>query len=252
MISPSDKQVTSYDLTLAATLVVVSGLVDSQLLHTGLFQRPWQHNALAVLMGFALHGLLTNKLSCWTMTQLELVHTGVRQSLYDLVKFGTVFVSQKVVTTALQNKPVGLHIFDKVWAMESGLTIAGFAVFNMIEPSVPRVQGRQPLVNDLIKISLGTLAAAYGVSGTVNRGHLIKLGGLLAGFTTFHLLTKKAVMPLESAGPVTCVSDVVSSKEEDSEKSVDVHPQVAAPSLVQPGPAPVQKAEGFSQVYRRR
>jgi hypothetical protein len=196
MISPQDIQVTKTDLTLFSTVLVVSNLLENQLLNSALFNEKWMNLAVATLLGVALHGLLTNKLSTLVNAQLNLDNRGINQSVYDFFKFGTIFVCQNVVTSYIENRPV---VFDTKWAMTSGLTIAGYAAFNMLSDNVPLINKKyQPLLNDLIKVSMGALAATYFVTGTVNKGDLLSLVALLSGFVAFHLATKQYVVPEEN------------------------------------------------------
>lgn len=194
MISPADIQVTKVDLTLLSTVLVVSNLVGSQLEKTALFDEKWMNFAVATLLGVALHGLLTNKVSSMINNSLKVDNVGVQKSVYDLIKFGTIFVSQRAITSYIEGKEI---VFDEKWTMTSGLTIGGYAVFNMLESFVPKVPAHQPLVNDLIKVSMGALAANYFVDGTINQAHLLSLASLLSGFVAFHLLTKQFVVPKE-------------------------------------------------------
>jgi hypothetical protein len=199
MISPNDIQVTKTDLALFSTVLVVSNVVGNQLLKTPLLDEQWKNFAVATLVGVAAHSLLTNKLSGALKDHFKSTDNGVNQSLYDLVKFGTIFASQKLVVAHIQGvQPV----FDTKWLMSSGLTIAGYAVFNVVVQSmVPKIDAKmQPLLNDLIKVSMGALAANYFVDGTINNRHLMDLAALLSGFVAFHLLVKQHVVPQEKFG----------------------------------------------------
>lgn len=195
MISSSDKQNTKVDLTLVSTVLVVSNLVSNQLLNTKLFDEPWQTSAVATLLGFAIHGLITNKLTSVVNKTLCIKEKALAASVADFFKFGTVFVAQRAIGNYIENKPI---VFDQRWAMGSGLVIAGYSAFNFIEPMVPRVDKEyQPLLNDLIKVSMGALAANYFMDGTITKGHLMSLAATLAGFSAFHLFTKQYVVPKE-------------------------------------------------------
>ena len=195
MISSSDKQNTKVDLTLVSTVLVVSNLVSNQLLNTKLFDEPWQTSAVATLLGFAIHGLITNKLTSVVNKTLCIKEKALAASVADFFKFGTVFVAQRAIGNYIENKPIE---FDQRWAMGSGLVIAGYSAFNFIEPMVPRVDKEyQPLLNDLIKVSMGALAANYFMDGTITKGHLMSLAATLAGFSAFHLFTKQYVVPKE-------------------------------------------------------
>jgi hypothetical protein len=200
MISPNDILVTKTDLTLFSTVLVVANVVGSQLMGTRMLDEAWMNLAVATLAGVALHGLLTNKLSAMVNDRLQTEVKGVSQSVYDLVKFGTVFVSQRVITSYLAGVQVQ---FDRTWALTSGMTIAGYAVFNMIQHMVPQIGGnQQPLVNDLIKVSMGALLANYVVDGTINQYHLMALAATLSGFVAFHFGTKRLVVPAEKFSQV--------------------------------------------------
>ena len=195
MISPSDIQNTKVDLTLVSTVLVVSNLVSNQLSKSNLFDEPWQNSAVATLLGFALHGLLTNKLTSIVNKSLCIKNKALATSVGDFFKFGTVFVAQRAIGNYIENKPI---VFDEKWAMGSGLVIAGYTAFNFIENMVPRVEKKyQPLVNDLVKVSMGALTANYFMDGTITNAHLMSLAATLAGFTAFHLLTKQYVVPKE-------------------------------------------------------
>lgn len=195
MISPSDIQNTKVDLTLVSTVLVVSNLVSNQLSKSNLFAESWQNSAVATLLGFALHGLLTNKLTKMVNKTLCIKEKALAASIADFFKFGTVFVAQRVIGNYIENKPI---VFDERWAMGSGLVLAGYTAFNFIEPMVPRVEKEyQPLFNDLIKVSMGALTANYFLDGTITNGHLMSLAATLAGFSAFHILTKQYVVPNE-------------------------------------------------------
>ncbi len=195
MISPSDIQNTKVDLTLVSTVLVVSNLVSNQLVQAKLFDEAWMNGAVATLLGFALHGLITNKFTVMVNKELAVKNNALATSVGDFFKFGTVFVCQRAIGNYIEGKPI---VFDEKWAMGSGLVIAGYSAFNFIEPMVPRVEKKyQPLLNDLIKVSMGALAANYFMDGTVNQGHLMSLAATLAGFTAFHLFTKRFVVPEE-------------------------------------------------------
>jgi hypothetical protein len=182
-------------LTLFATVLVVSNVVEGQLMKTQLFNEKWMNLAVATLLGVALHGLLTNKASEMINSQLQ-INDGVKASVYDLVKFGTIFAAQRAIVSYIEGKPI---VFDQKWFIEHGAIIAGYAAFNVaVGKMVPKISDQyQPLLNDLIKVSMGALASNYLVNGTINQTHLMLLGATLSGFVTFHLATKHLVVRKE-------------------------------------------------------
>jgi len=195
MISSSDIQNTKVDLTLVSTVLVVSNLVLNQISNSNLFDKAWQNSAVATLLGFALHGLLTNKLTSTVNKSLCIKDKALAISVADFFKFGTVFVAQRVIGSYIEDKPI---VFDERWLMGSGLVIAGYTAFNFVEHMVPKIDKEyQPLLNDLIKVSVGALTANYFMDGTITNGQLMSLAGTLAGFTVFHLFTKQFVVSRE-------------------------------------------------------
>lgn len=201
MISPNDIQVTKTDLTLFATVLVVSNVVEGQLMKTQLFNEKWMNLAVATLLGVALHGLITNKVSGMINSQLQVDNAGVKASVYDVVKFGTIFAAQRAIVAYIDGRPI---VFDQRWFMEHGAIIAGYAAFNVaVQNMVPKVPEQyQPLLNDLIKVSMGALASNYLMDGTIRQTHLMLLGATLAGFVGFHLATKQLVVPKEKFASV--------------------------------------------------
>lgn len=194
-ISPKDIQVAKVDVTLAATVAVVSGLVSQQLLKTKSFDEKWQALSLATVIGFAVHALVTHNLSTMVSGQLNLDNEGMNKSVYDLFKFGTVFLSQKYVYGMITSTPV---VLDEKWMMESGLTIAGYSMFNVVvEKMMPQVGEHQALINDLVKVSMGELLAKFIVDKAITQDHIMRLMSTLAGFVAFHLVTKNFVVPKE-------------------------------------------------------
>lgn len=192
MISPNDIKVTKADLTLVATVLIVTNLFDNQLFQTKLFNEKWMNQAVATLLGFALHGLLTNKISSAINTQLNLAGTTTASAIYDLVKFGTVFISQRVIVNYIEGKEI---VFDKRWMLESGSIIAGYGVYTVaVAQMMPKLNNTmQPVLNDTVKVSMGALAANYILDGTITKTHLMTLAGVLLGFATFNLGTKKLI-----------------------------------------------------------
>ena len=194
-ISPKDIQVAKVDVTLGATVAVVYAIVSQQLKVSKGFTEEWKALSLATVFGFAFHALVTHNLSSVVSEQLNVDNEGINKSVYDLFKFGTIFLSQKYIYGMITSTPVEL---DEKWMMESGLTIAGYSMFNVVvEKMMPQVGQHQALINDLVKVSMGELLAKFIVDKAITQEHIMKLISTLAGFTAFHLVTKNFVVPKE-------------------------------------------------------
>jgi hypothetical protein len=195
-ISPNDIKVTKNDLTLFTTILIVTNLVDNQLFKAKLFDDKWQHKSVAVLLGVALHGLLTNKISSAVNTQLNLHKSSVSLAIYDLVKFGTIFTSQRAIVNYIEGREI---VFDKRWMAESSAIIAGYGVYSVgVAQMLPKLsKTMQPVLNDTVKVTMGAIAGNYALDGEINKTHLMSLSGLLLSFLIFNLFTKKLVDPPE-------------------------------------------------------
>ena len=192
MISPNDIKVTKNDLTLFTTILIVTNLVDNQLFQTKLFDEKWQHKSVAILLGVALHGLLTNQISSTINTHLNLHKSSLALVIYDLVKFGTIFTSQRAIVNYIEGKEI---VFDNKWMTESGAIIAGYGVYSVgVAQMLPKLsETMQPVLNDTVKVTMGALAGNYALDGEINKKHLMTLSGLLLSFLLFNLFTKKLV-----------------------------------------------------------
>ena len=228
MISPNDIKVTKTDLTLFSTVLVVSNLINSQLTKSALFDEAWMNLAVATLLGVALHGLLTNKVSAMVNSNLKEASAGVKQAIYDVVKFGTIFASQRAIVSYMEGKQI---VFDREWMMNSGLIIAGYGLYSIaVANMMPKVGAlHQPFLNDVVKVSMGALLANFVMDGTVNQSHLTALAVTLAGFAVFEYGTVKLVAdapaapvspatPSAPASPTSPTSPVVARGEVKGEK----------------------------------
>jgi hypothetical protein len=199
MISPNDIQVTKTDLGLFSTILVITNLVNHQLRKTPLLDDDWKNLSVATLVGVVVHSLLTNRLSAGLKEHLNSDDSGVNMAIYDLVKFSTIFGAQKLVVSHLEGKKPD---FDQEWLMRSGLTIAGYGAFSIaVQSMMPKVNSKyQPLLDDLVKISMGSLLANYAVEGTITHTRFMELIGLLASFVVFHIFVKQYIVPPEKFG----------------------------------------------------
>jgi hypothetical protein len=194
MLSNNDIEVTKLDLTLISSVLIFSHLINSQLginqVDT-LFNTQWRNMALATLLGFAFHSLLTNKISIMLIRNLEIDNRPSILSIYDIIKFGTVFVSKEFILAQLNNRSPD---FSTRWQKESGFTILGYVIFNILSLNLPIIETQyHPLFNDIIKVTLGELTANIAINGTITYYNLISLIGILMGFITYHVIFRNMI-----------------------------------------------------------
>ena len=194
MISNNDIEVTKVDLTLMSSILLVSHFVNYQFAVSKeeLFNNSWNNVALATLLGFALHSLLTNKLSALLINNLELDNPSSILIVYDIIKYGTVFITKEFVSAQLNNRPAN---FDVKWQMESGFTLLGYIIYDFCSVKLPNVGEKyQLLYNDVVKIGLGELTANFMINHTITTQNLISLGGMLSGIVVYHLFLRNMIV----------------------------------------------------------
>jgi len=189
MIQDFDMQLAKTDVIMMATVFIVQHILDSQV-HPGkpvLFNEPWMKVTLASLLGFALHGLFTNKISLFAKQTLNNPSPGINNAIYDFVKFGTVFVVGEFVSAQLLGKTPD---FGPKWQMASGLRIAAYCSFDLVESSLPNVGSMQSLYNTLLKVGFGEVLAYYVMDSKLSTKNLYSTMSLLVGFAVYELVAK--------------------------------------------------------------
>ena len=204
MIQDFDMQLAKNDVIMMATVFLVQHVLDSQV-HPNkpvLFNEPWMKMTLASLLGFALHGLFTNKISLFAKQTLNNPNPGINNALYDIVKFGTVFVVGEFVSAQLLGKTPD---FGPKWQMASGLRIAAYCVFDLVESSLPNVGSMQSLYNTILKVGSGELLVYYVTDSKLSTKNMYTTLSLLVGHVIYELvgqnLLSSMILPKSSTSP---------------------------------------------------
>jgi len=192
MIQDFDMQLAKTDVIMMASVFLVQHLLDSQVhpMHPKIFNDKWVKLTFAALLGFALHGLITNKISFAINNNMNNTNVGINNSVYDIVKFGTVFVVAEAVSAQLLGRPMD---FGTQWQMASGIRIAAYCAFDMVETSLPQIGQFQSTYNTLIKVGAGEVLAYFVMDGTMSNNNLYSTISLLAGFAAYELFVKQVV-----------------------------------------------------------
>ena len=179
-------------LSLFLTIIIITNLCNNFFLDVALFDSVWLNLSIAFLLGIILHSIFINKLSIKINTYFNIKNRGIKNSIYDFFKFGSIYVCQKYISSYIE----GVHIiFDKEWIMETTLLIIGYSAYNIIlDPIMPVISSYyQSLFNDVVKITLGNLTANYFTYGTLDKIHIVKIFGLISSYIVFHLVIKELV-----------------------------------------------------------
>jgi hypothetical protein len=189
MIQDFDMQLAKTDVMMMATVFLVQHVMDTQVhpMRPTMFNQTWMKVTLASLLGFALHGLLTNKISLAAKQALNNSNPGINNAIYDIVKFGTVFVVGEFVSAQLLGRQPD---FGTKWQMASGLRIAAYCAFDMVESSLPQVGSMQSLYNILLKVGFGEVLAYYVMDSKLSTNNLYNTMSLLTGFAVYELVGK--------------------------------------------------------------
>ena len=195
MIQDFDMELAKNDVIMMATVYLVQHILDSQVNPSKpvLFNDPWAKSALAKILGFALHGLFTNKITIYAKQTLNNSNPGVNNAISDIVKYGTVFVVSEFVSAQLLGRTPDFGI---KWQMESGLRIAAYCAFDLVELSLPNVGSMQSLYNTLLKIGAGELLAYSVINSTLTTKNISKTLSLLVGYTIYELVGKKLLLKM--------------------------------------------------------
>ena len=209
MIEDFDMKLAKTDVIMMASVFLVQHLLDSQIhpMHPKLFNDKWMKLTVAALLGFALHGVITNKISFAINNNLNSSNMGIHNSIYDIVKFGTVFVVAEAVSAQLLGRPMD---YSTKWQMASGLRIAAYCAFDMVESSLPQIGQFQSVYNTLLKVGAGEVLAYMVMDGTMSNANLYSTVSLLAGFATYELFVKQMVAS-QDGNSMTALPNMLSS-----------------------------------------
>uniref|UniRef100_A0A6C0EDZ4 Uncharacterized protein n=1 Tax=viral metagenome TaxID=1070528 RepID=A0A6C0EDZ4_9ZZZZ len=191
MISNYDMDVLKIDLTVISTIVLISHVLNSTLNNKEvLFNNQWINVSLATILGYALHALLFHKVSSMISNNLKLENEVAITVLFDIVKFGSIFVSKEIILAYMTNRPIN---FNTQWQMESGFTILGYITFDALKVKVHIMQNYDIIFNDIIKLSLGQLSANYFMNNTVTYENFMNMLVNAVGIAAYHLIIKNFV-----------------------------------------------------------
>ena len=197
MIQDFDMELAKNDVIMMASVYLVQHILDTQVNPSKpvLFNDPWTKNALAKILGFALHALFTNKITLYAKQTLNNSNPGVNNAISDIVKYGTVFIVSEFVSAQLLGKTPDFGI---KWQMESGLRIAAYCAFDLVESSLPKLNlmESQSLYNTLLKIGVGELVAYSVINSTLTTTNISKILSLLVGYTIYELVGKNLLLTM--------------------------------------------------------
>ena len=207
MIQNFDMQLAKNNVLMMTIIFLVQHVLDSQvhLTKPQLFNEPWMKTTLGLLLGYALHGLLTNKLSLMVKQNLNNPNPAINNAIDDIVKFGTVFIVGEFVTSQLLGKSPD---FGPKWQMASGLRIASYCAFDFIESSLPKIGSMQSLYNLLIKYGSAELVTYYVMESKLSTNNLYSTMSLLVGFAVYELRGKKLLSSMDSNSLTSMVPSI--------------------------------------------
>lgn len=201
--SQSDIATTTGDICLIVTILSIyhffyfqNKMVELDLDYEKMF-------LLASIIGLILHDLLTYKISVFINTTLNINNDNpISNTIYDIIKFGTLYICQQLITNMGSSDGMFSSLYNKNWQIGSMGVIIGYAIFNSIQKLLPTTIGSsigpeiQRLYFDTIKVSIGFLFSQYLLNNQLTVNDLFKLGVLLLGWLIFHTFTIKLIVPV--------------------------------------------------------
>jgi len=196
MITSTELLITKSDIILSASIIVILNIYQYNFSYNpNVVFNETVNFSLATLLGFILHGLITIKISTQINKQISKQlnerqnhdNRALKQSIYDLIRFSTVFITQHLISSYLSRKP--LNFADTTWIEESGIVISGFIGYNYLKKYLFRINGKYKfLINDLIKISFGYLLAYLVMDGKIKYNRFISYLGIMTAIFVYHLI----------------------------------------------------------------
>lgn len=180
-ITKNDIIVTKIDLSLFTTIILsthfIKGIYDDTY---HLYNIKWMVFAMASLFGIILHSLITHKISHIINTK----HTNipVKQSIYDIIKFTTIFSSQILISNNMS--------YD-IWLIKSSLTIGSYVLYNFLFEKIRL--NFSPLIDDILKTCIASLITDIIIDDMITMNHMLSILTLIPGFIIFHLIIKKFI-----------------------------------------------------------
>jgi len=187
MISEIDFLITKSDIILGFSIVVLLNIFESIFINKQLFNDTWLNESLGIVLGFSLHGLITNRISYKINKKIDRKKIELRQSIYDIIRFTTVFITQYIIINLINN-----NFSNTIWLEEGGLMIIGFIIYNHIKKHIQITKNNKfkYIISDILKLSLGNLLAFIIIDGNLTYNKFINYVGRLTGLIVYHIIAQ--------------------------------------------------------------
>jgi len=197
--SKNDISKTQTDVCLIVTILVVYNFFYFQ---NKSFNYNFDYEKMflfASVIGFILHGLLTNKVSSFITKMLNInSDNAIFNTIHDIIKFGTLFITQQLITKGFSYDNI---LLDTNWQMESLGFLVGYTLFNFIQIALPPIGTSigpefNRLYLDGFKFTMGFIISQYMKTNEFTMTDFIMLGVYLIGWLIFHTFSVKLIIPV--------------------------------------------------------
>jgi hypothetical protein len=187
MFSPYEIQYTKMDLIFFTTRLIINQLLTSQILGLPLFTLEWFQFLLATIFGVILHGLVTMKITSIINNTLNFKTKKYMDSVSDIMRFGTIFVCQRILTSYMSGTEV---IFDFIWILQSILAMLSLIIFNIFENGL---LSQNNILYDMSNFTFAFISLNIPLYNSLSIINFLDLVGINLGIIVYHLLTKNLI-----------------------------------------------------------
>jgi hypothetical protein len=187
MFSKESLERVRIDFIFATNIIITSNIIEHFLINKELFSNTWLLSSFALITSFIFHALFLHNVNKVNEANIRL-----RRLVDDLLRFGSIFLITEIVGTYLIYNKV---IISSNFIKRTVFTLLGILSYDyFFSHKIDNLGVYTLLINDLLKISVGSLASAFLLDGNISKSETSGLFGLLGGYIIWHLITSKLII----------------------------------------------------------
>lgn len=187
MFSKESIERVKIDFIFATNIIIVSNIIEHFLINKELFNNVWLLSGFSLIISFIFYALFL-----YDLNKIDESNIRLKRLVDDLFRFGSIFIITEIVGTYLiYNRVIISYDFIK----RTIFTLSGILSYDyFFSHKINNLGVYTLLVNDILKISIGSLASAYLLDGQISKSETSGLLGLLGGYITWHLIISKIIV----------------------------------------------------------
>jgi hypothetical protein len=160
----------------------------------------WLKQTIALLIGAVIYDLLLNKITNYLFVQFNLLNPKIKQALYDIALWSTIFTGLEIADSYLDNR---IFNANNIFVKEKGAIIAVYVLYDLFVDDIIRGQIKNTLYQDLTCDIIKNGVAVYvGVTVLKNKfNHYSELIIVVGTYLLYHLFTKNLLLSQKNIIP---------------------------------------------------